>query len=171
MKVASVRRDTAMPEHPTEEERRYFDERTHCMKEETGYTWIQGTKPQTLAYGLTDSPAGQLAWITEKFGEWTDNGRPDEAVDRFASVANSAASQLNVKTEDIIAAKEKRAEDSARRLFGHRIRHVARGFQDRLFWIQHLDAILREITNLHVMPDLPCAGLDREHSRQQLEQR
>ncbi|GAA4224021.1 hypothetical protein GCM10023075_18660 [Streptosporangium album] len=33
---------------------------------------IQSTRPQTLAYGLHDSPVGQLAWITEKFKEWTD---------------------------------------------------------------------------------------------------
>src|SRR5260221_11637116 len=47
----------------------------------SGYGAIQSTRPQTLAYGLTDSPAGQLAWIVEKFGEWTDDGLPDEAVD------------------------------------------------------------------------------------------
>lgn len=40
--------------------------------EETGYQWIQGTKPQTLAYALNDSPAGLAAWITEKFYTWTD---------------------------------------------------------------------------------------------------
>jgi pimeloyl-ACP methyl ester carboxylesterase len=38
---------------------------------ETGYQAIQGTKPQTLAYGLTDSPAGLAGWITEKFHSWT----------------------------------------------------------------------------------------------------
>ena len=37
-----------------------------------GYLQIQGTRPQTLAYSLTDSPVGQLAWIAEKFKEWTD---------------------------------------------------------------------------------------------------
>jgi pimeloyl-ACP methyl ester carboxylesterase len=37
-----------------------------------GYAIIQGTRPQTLAHGLADSPAGQLAWIVEKFKEWTD---------------------------------------------------------------------------------------------------
>ena len=37
-----------------------------------GYLQIQGTRPKTLAYGLTDSPVGQLAWIVEKFKEWTD---------------------------------------------------------------------------------------------------
>ena len=41
--------------------------------EETGYQWIQGTKPQTLAYALNDSPAGLAAWITEKFYSWTDS--------------------------------------------------------------------------------------------------
>ena len=37
-----------------------------------GYQMIQGTRPQTLSYGLTDSPVGLLAWIAEKFDEWTD---------------------------------------------------------------------------------------------------
>jgi epoxide hydrolase len=54
----------------------------------SGYFAIQSTRPQTLAYGLTDSPAGQLAWIAEKFGEWTDNGLPDEAVDRDQLLTN-----------------------------------------------------------------------------------
>lgn len=39
---------------------------------ETGYSKQQGTRPQTLAYGLTDSPAEQCAWIIEKFRAWTD---------------------------------------------------------------------------------------------------
>jgi pimeloyl-ACP methyl ester carboxylesterase len=42
------------------------------MKEETGYQRIQGTKPQTLGYGLNDSPAGLAAWIVEKFRTWSD---------------------------------------------------------------------------------------------------
>jgi len=44
------------------------------LQEETGYQWIQGTKPQTLAYALNDSPAGLAAWIVEKFHTWTDCG-------------------------------------------------------------------------------------------------
>jgi microsomal epoxide hydrolase len=43
------------------------------MRMRQGYLEIQGTKPQTLAYGLTDSPAGLAAWIGEKFHAWTDN--------------------------------------------------------------------------------------------------
>ncbi|MEM7408767.1 MAG: epoxide hydrolase family protein [Myxococcota bacterium] len=40
--------------------------------DETGYQRIQGTKPQTLGFGLMDSPAGLAAWIVEKFRTWTD---------------------------------------------------------------------------------------------------
>jgi len=48
-----------------------------------GYSGIQSTRPQTLGYGLTDSPAGQLAWIVEKFWAWTDcDGHPEGALTR-----------------------------------------------------------------------------------------
>jgi epoxide hydrolase len=49
-----------------------------------GYLHIQATRPHTLAYALNDSPAGQLAWIVEKFKEWTDPASelPEDAVDR-----------------------------------------------------------------------------------------
>src|SRR5690606_39174508 len=46
-----------------------------------GYVAIQSTRPQTLAYGLTDSPVGLLSWIFEKFWAWTDrDGDPCEAI-------------------------------------------------------------------------------------------
>jgi epoxide hydrolase len=50
--------------------------------EKAGYFKLQGTRPQTLGYGLTDSPAGQLAWIVEKFKEWTNAAKdlPEDAV-------------------------------------------------------------------------------------------
>jgi pimeloyl-ACP methyl ester carboxylesterase len=53
-------------------------------QEMSGYAIVQSTRPQTLAYALTDSPAGQLAWIVEKFSEWTDPAAslPGDAVDR-----------------------------------------------------------------------------------------
>jgi pimeloyl-ACP methyl ester carboxylesterase len=56
----------------TEGEKTFLDESKYFLAEETGYQWIQGTKPQTLAYGLNDSPAGLAAWITEKFHAWSD---------------------------------------------------------------------------------------------------
>ena len=50
----------------------------------SGYAIVQSTRPQTISYALTDSPVGQLAWIVEKFKEWTDPGAglPEDAVDR-----------------------------------------------------------------------------------------
>jgi pimeloyl-ACP methyl ester carboxylesterase len=50
----------------------FLNEAEHFRLEETGYQWIQGTKPQTLAFALNDSPVGLAAWITEKFYTWTD---------------------------------------------------------------------------------------------------
>ena len=77
------------PANPTAEEQRYLDEMREWAKEETGYIQIQGTRPQTLAYGLTDSPAGLAAWIAEKFHTWTDHaGDFETAVDRDRLLAN-----------------------------------------------------------------------------------
>jgi len=59
------------------------------MSDGNGYFQIQATRPQTLAYGLTDSPAGQLAWIIEKFKEWShDVEVPDDAFDRDLMLTN-----------------------------------------------------------------------------------
>jgi microsomal epoxide hydrolase len=44
------------------------------QREEAGYQAIQGTRPQTLAYALTDSPVGLLAWLLEKYRAWSDCG-------------------------------------------------------------------------------------------------
>ncbi|MFD3602969.1 alpha/beta fold hydrolase, partial [Streptomyces sp. NPDC058656] len=58
-------------------------------RERLGYAAVQMTRPQTLSYGLTDSPVGQLAWIVEKFKEWTDSReRPEDAVDRDQLLTN-----------------------------------------------------------------------------------
>jgi pimeloyl-ACP methyl ester carboxylesterase len=55
-----------------------------------GYLQLQTTRPQTIAYALTDSPVGQLAWIAEKFREWTDPAAelPEDAVDRDQLLTN-----------------------------------------------------------------------------------
>ena len=71
------------------EQRRFNDELKHWVDEETGYQWIQGTKPQTLSFGLTDSPAGLAAWIVEKFRSWTDcGGEVETALTRDQMLAN-----------------------------------------------------------------------------------
>ncbi len=91
LNLLPLRRDPQMVANPTPEERQYLDELTVFLKEETGYQWIQGTKPQTLAFGLTDSPAGLAAWITEKFHAWTDSGGDiEQAVGKDQLLANIA---------------------------------------------------------------------------------
>lgn len=73
--------DQNVPADAPPEEKRFAEELARFVKEETGYQWIQGTRPQTLAFGLTDSPAGLAAWVVEKFRAWTDNdGAPESAV-------------------------------------------------------------------------------------------
>ncbi len=50
---------------------------------DSGYSKEQSTRPQTVGYGLVDSPAGLAAWILEKFWAWTDcNGHPENALTR-----------------------------------------------------------------------------------------
>ncbi|MBW1602502.1 epoxide hydrolase [Streptomyces sp. JJ66] len=53
------------------------------QQEEGGYSVLQATRPQTLGYALTDSPAGQLAWMAEKYRAWSDHGGdPHGVIDR-----------------------------------------------------------------------------------------
>ena len=58
----------------TEEEQALINQRDKWFDDEGGYNHIQGTKPQTLAYGLNDSPAGLASWIVEKYRTWSDCG-------------------------------------------------------------------------------------------------
>jgi pimeloyl-ACP methyl ester carboxylesterase len=59
------------------------------MSDGNGYFQIQATRPQTVAYGLTDSPVGQLAWIVEKFKEWSHGVEvPEDAIDRDLMLTN-----------------------------------------------------------------------------------
>jgi microsomal epoxide hydrolase len=73
----------------SEEELDRLNDIQHFGSELSGYMLIQSTRPQTLAYALNDSPVGQLAWIVEKFKEWTDSAdRPEDAVDRDLMLTN-----------------------------------------------------------------------------------
>ncbi|HET6150943.1 MAG TPA: epoxide hydrolase [Polyangia bacterium] len=86
---------TPPPKNPDEmsdlndAEKKKVERVSQWMTEQSGYGWIQGSRPQTLAYGLADSPAGQLAWIVEKFKEWTDSRDvPEDAVARDDILTN-----------------------------------------------------------------------------------
>ena len=58
----------------TEAEKAHRQQRAEWTRDEGGYGHIQGTKPQTLSYGLNDSPAGLAGWIVEKYRSWSDCG-------------------------------------------------------------------------------------------------
>ena len=75
---------------------------------DSGYSKQQATRPQTLGYGLADSPAGQAAWILEKFWAWTDcDGHPENVLNRdelldnvmFYWATNSATSSARIYWE------------------------------------------------------------------------
>jgi pimeloyl-ACP methyl ester carboxylesterase len=57
---------------PDDEDAAYSARARPWRREETGYSSIQGSKPQSLAYGLMDSPAGLAGWIVEKWRRWSD---------------------------------------------------------------------------------------------------
>ena len=76
-------------DNPTPEEQKQLEKFQRFMTEGSGYSHEQGSKPQTLGYGLTDSPAGQAAWIYEKFHGWTDcNGDPENVLTKDEMLDN-----------------------------------------------------------------------------------
>jgi epoxide hydrolase len=91
-------------------ERKRLDLVKEFLGDGSGYFQMQATRPQTIAYPLTDSPAGQLAWSVDKFHDWVD-GPIDEAVSRDQILTNvmlywltgTAGSAANVYYENMHA--------------------------------------------------------------------
>lgn len=74
---------------PDAAEKKFLAEMKAWQQKEGAYNLQQSTKPQTLAYGLNDSPAGLAGWIVEKFKTWTDNdGKIEDAVTRDELLTN-----------------------------------------------------------------------------------
>ena len=74
---------TPPTDHLTDEEKERLEGLKAARAEDFGYLQVQTTRPQSIAYGLTDSPVAQLTWIVEKIKEWTDPAKalPEDAVD------------------------------------------------------------------------------------------
>ncbi|MDL5157825.1 epoxide hydrolase family protein [Actinomycetospora termitidis] len=70
----ATRPEGARDEDLPESEQRWLAQAREFRETGSGYSGQQRTRPQTLGYALVDSPVGQLAWIAEKFGVWTDGG-------------------------------------------------------------------------------------------------
>ncbi len=87
--LSAIRRDPALYIDTSPEVQAFVAQLKQFSAEETGYQMIQGTKPQTLAFALTDSPAGLAAWFVEKFRTWTDcDGNPESALSRDQMLAD-----------------------------------------------------------------------------------
>lgn len=97
---------------PTEQEQGYLGRLGHYMTQENGYAQQQMTRPQTLGYGLADSPAGQCAWILEKFKAWSGIDHPEDGFSRdhlldnisLYWLTNSGASSARMYWESLAAA-------------------------------------------------------------------
>lgn len=97
----------------TDDEQHTLDEVMRWRKTGLGYQEIQGTRPQSLGYGLEDSPAGLAAWIVEKFQEWSDGDIADAfTFDRLLDnitaywVTGTATSSLRIYWERRQASRE-----------------------------------------------------------------
>jgi pimeloyl-ACP methyl ester carboxylesterase len=134
--------DPAELETLAEEEQARLALAQQFVTEQAGYYGIQSTRPQTLAYGLTDSPTGQLAWIVEKFKEWTDStDAPEDAVDRDQMLTNvmlywlteTARSSADLYKEDRAVAGEPEisATPMGVAVFPHEIAPPIRKFAER----------------------------------------
>ena len=80
LNLLPLRRDPALVSGNSAEERQYRVELARWLSEETGYSLQQATRPQTLAFALSDSPAGLAAWIAEKMRAWSHCGGDVESV-------------------------------------------------------------------------------------------
>ncbi|WP_367127476.1 epoxide hydrolase family protein [Saccharothrix sp. HUAS TT1] len=75
--------DPAEMANLTDQDMRRLGQLQHFDLELSGHVKLQASRPQTISYALTDSPVGQLAWIVEKYKDWTDSHlAPEDAVDR-----------------------------------------------------------------------------------------
>jgi len=109
LNYAPVARDERIAADPTDEERRSLADIGFHREWGAAYALQQATRPQTLGYGLVDSPVGQAAWIAEKYWAWTDHhGDPVEALSYDRMLDNislywftaTAASSARIYWED-----------------------------------------------------------------------
>ncbi|HJQ00762.1 MAG TPA: alpha/beta fold hydrolase [Jatrophihabitans sp.] len=87
---------TPPPDDPAEQARLTDEERDRLSRvirfvtDGSGYMKLLATRPQTVSYGMTDSPVGQLAWVVEKHWEWSDSSKsPEDAIDRDTILTNA----------------------------------------------------------------------------------
>ena len=101
---------------PTEAEKHALTKLSYYRDWDSGYAKQQSTRPQTIGYSLTDSPAGLLAWIVEKFWSWTDSdGDPLNVLSKDQMLDNVMVYWINA------------AGASSARLYWESLRQFSRG--------------------------------------------
>jgi pimeloyl-ACP methyl ester carboxylesterase len=147
LRIAPTKEDIA---NADDEEKWHLARGRHYNAELSGYKQEQGTRPQTLGYGLADSPSGQAAWIYEKFHDWTDHaGTPESILGRNEMLdiisgywlTNTAASSARLYWE-VQHARATPPEVSLpmafslfpKDLFGASKRWASRRFHDIVYW-------------------------------------
>ena len=89
LNMVTVRPKEIKPQELTPAEAAALKALKHYQNIDSGYARQQATRPQSLAYGLADSPAGQCGWILEKFWAWTDcDSHPENVLSRDEMLAN-----------------------------------------------------------------------------------
>jgi pimeloyl-ACP methyl ester carboxylesterase len=135
----------------SEAERQYLADLARWGEAEGGYSHIQGTRPQTLGYALTDSPVGLAAWIGEKFRVWSDCGgdpwqcyTPDELLTNISIYwfTGTAASSLRIYKERALAAPQVAPGQRIATPMGHarfprEIFRPPREWAERLYDVRH----------------------------------
>jgi len=128
----------------TPSEKGALDAMAHYDRWESGYMKEQSTRPQTVGYGLVDSPSGQAAWIVEKFWGWTDcDGHPeniftkDELLDNvmlyWLTGAGASSARLYWEAVTTMGGLEPVGVPSGISVFPHEIFRVSRRWAERRF--------------------------------------
>ncbi|WP_285701612.1 epoxide hydrolase family protein [Actinomadura sp. NBRC 104412] len=145
--------DAAVMAALSDADRERLDAMRRWQEQMGAYMQVQGTRPQTIAAALHDSPAGQLAWIVEKFKDWTDPAvdLPEEAVDLdriltnvsiywFTGTAGSSAHTYYERFNDpaMWAPKERGTVPTGVAVFPNDIsvRHLAEQVHDIVHWTE-----------------------------------
>ncbi len=134
-------------EQLSEPEKKYLEKGKQWQMTEGAYAMIQGTKPQSLSYGLNDSPAGLAGWIIEKFKTWSDNGgNVEEAFTKDEMLTNltiywatqtiNSANRIYCETtRQPYKPQEKKSVPTAVAIFPHDLIPAPREFGERIFTI------------------------------------
>lgn len=140
---------STFPEAEQDTIRRSWERNQRWQAEKQGYADLQSTRPQTLSYALTDSPVGQLAWIAEKFHEWTD---PASTIDSdelltivsiywFTGTAGSSARVYYERAHAPSIGTDPSPTPTALAVFPHDnfipLRHIADRANNIVRWTEH----------------------------------